>query len=131
MMTLRELTMAFQTARECIVPGGVFAFDMNMEGKYAERWEGMFTVEGADYRCHINATTDMRRKRAFFEAAIEDDIHRNRPLTIRFTQTWYPAPTIKRELKKVGFRVCGQYVLVGGSKPGSAPDRILFVCRSS
>lgn len=131
MMTLYELRRAFQTAHQCVMPGGVFAFDMNMEGKYAKRWTGMFTVEGDDYRCNIKTTTDMEQKTASFKAVIEDDIMRNQSLTVSLSQTWYSASIIENELKRGGFQVCGQHVLVSGPESDSEPDRLLFVCRSS
>lgn len=124
LLTIEDLTSAFETVRHCLSPHGLFALDMNMPAKYRNSWRGEFTVEESDSVYEIVARVDHPQRLATLEAYSKSNRHDD---PIRFLQTWYSQAEISETLRITGFGEIETFSL--SDENPSDPERMLFVCR--
>lgn len=100
-----ELARVFACVARALVPGGVFAFDLNLEAKYRETWTGDYHVVDDDQVGVFRSSADPDARRAFFDATIlyrrQEDIWTRHDLHLE--QTWYDEPVVAARLVEAGF----------------------------
>jgi SAM-dependent methyltransferase len=61
-MSMEELSLVFQNVQLCLLPGGLFLFDLNMAEGYKTRWRGSFGIVEDDHVCVVRASFDEGEK---------------------------------------------------------------------
>lgn len=61
-MSREELSLVFRNVQSCLLPGGWFLFDLNMEEGYKTRWRGSFGIVEDDHVCVVRASFDESEK---------------------------------------------------------------------
>ncbi len=80
MMSLDDLELVFRNVRRALVPGGAFAFDLNMEEGYRARWGDSFGFVGDDHACIVRASYRAEDRLATFDlTAFERQGERRHP----------------------------------------------------
>jgi SAM-dependent methyltransferase len=51
LLSIEDLKSAFLNVYKCMVPGGVFLFDLNLAHKYESSWAGSFSIVEEDAVC--------------------------------------------------------------------------------
>ena len=104
LLTIEDLRAAFLNVYRCLVPGGVFLFDLNLAHKYQNSWAGSFSIVEEDAVCAVVATRDMEEGLARFDAAVFLPVEgRWTRKDVRLLQTWYPPEDVCTTLVEVGF----------------------------
>ncbi|MDR7449595.1 MAG: hypothetical protein QN122_11445 [Armatimonadota bacterium] len=57
-MNMEELSLVFRNVQSCLLPGGLFLFDLNMAEGYKTRWRGSFGIVEDDHVCVVRASFD-------------------------------------------------------------------------
>lgn len=129
-MSLDELTTAFSNVYGVVRAGGWFAFDLNMEIGYVQRWRGSFG-EAADDHAYVARLNYDDRTRTGSIDITSFRLHGEtwQRSDVRLTQRAYKAAEVTNALRAVGFVDLATYaVLPDGYQVGSG-NRTLFVAR--
>jgi SAM-dependent methyltransferase len=102
--SLEDLTLAFRNVYECLIDGGLFLFDLNMEDAYKSFWKGSFGTVEDDY-AHIARSsydTDEKIGKLIFTIfrLLEGKWERS---DLTFLQKCYSEEEIISALESVGF----------------------------
>ncbi len=65
-----ELGAVFRSAFDCLMPGGVFLFDLNTETGYVRHWEGAQRLTFGEFEVATRSTYYRRRRLGLFRARI-------------------------------------------------------------
>ena len=131
-MSLDELTSVFRNVCSALIGGGVFAFDLNMEEGYRNRWRGSHGYVEDDHVC-VARSSHLPEERIgkteitmFFRKA--DRWERS---DVTLLQRCYSEEEIFNALQSVGF--VGSKAYNGGTDLGEElsrfPGRSFFVCK--
>jgi SAM-dependent methyltransferase len=104
LLMIEDLKAAFMNVYKCMVPGGVFLFDLNLAHKYQTSWAGSFSIVEDDAVCAVVATRDLQQRQARFDAAVfvpAEGLWTRR--NVQLLQTWYPPEDVCAALVEVGF----------------------------
>lgn len=134
LMSLKDLKAAFRNVYRCLIPGGVFLFDLNTLKAYQKEWEGYLDfVEKPDYlymnRAHYNSKTHLGHTHCTVFRRNGDSWQRS---DIRLYQKYQPISRVDSLLQKVGFIRIHKYALnrKRGYRPFRKTDsRVFFVCQ--
>lgn len=130
-MKLEELQQVFDNVNRCLVPGGIFIFDMTTEKQFT---------------AHASGWKDFKDNPEYFYLIREEFDRESKKSQVRFTifrrkargwqrsdivleQTYYPNAAIKKALQKVGFTDIQSYSVDakrGLQKPTKNSVRIFF-----
>ena len=129
LLSIEDLLAAFQNVHRCMLPGGVFLFDLNLAHKYQTSWAGSFSIIEEDAVCAVVATRDMQQQRAIFDAAvfllIEGLWTRK---NVRLVQTWYQTEDVCAALRQAGFDDVRPTDRTGNPVKDFAIDKVFFTC---
>jgi SAM-dependent methyltransferase len=104
LLKMEDLLSAFASVARCLLPGGIFLFDLNLAHKYETSWAGSMSIVEDDAVCAIVVKSDLQAKLATFDAATftkahgvwsREDVH--------LLQTWYTPEEVREALEKSGF----------------------------
>jgi SAM-dependent methyltransferase len=104
LLRIEDLKAAFVNVYKCMMPGGVFLFDLNLAHKYQTSWAGSFSIVEEDAVCAVVATTDMEQRLARFDATVFlqfEGLWTRKD--VRLLQTWYPPDDVCAALAEAGF----------------------------
>lgn len=132
-MNLGDLTIAFQNVYKCLLDGGLFLFDLNMEDAYKTFWKGSFGSAEDDYAFIARSNYDAEDKTGELYITLFRLLESKWERTdLTFLQKCYSEEEIIFALKSVGFieiniynhqrGLDGLYKQIG---------RSFFVCRKS
>jgi SAM-dependent methyltransferase len=103
--SLEELGRAFRGIGAALLSGGAFAFDLNMDEGFAQRWPGSFGVEGVDHAGVFRGSYDRTSRMARLEATLfrlEQGSWRRDDLS--FTEWCFTEDEVVRTMGEAGFR---------------------------
>jgi SAM-dependent methyltransferase len=103
--SLEELGRAFRGIGAALLSGGAFAFDLNMDEGFAQRWPGSFGVEGVDHAGVFRGSYDRTSRMARLEATLfrlEQGSWRCDDLS--FTEWCFTEDEVVRTMGEAGFR---------------------------
>lgn len=123
-----DLVKAFSSVCGNLQPGGLFAFDMNLEEAYRTRWNSSFEIDDEVWSCHVRSRRNLSKRQASLTAIIRRKADSTSETRVTLHQTWYTPRTIESSLKGAGFAGVEQYVI--GAK-AERPGRMLFVARKA
>jgi SAM-dependent methyltransferase len=104
LLTIGELQSAFENVSNCLLPGGVFLFDLNLAHKYETSWTGSMAVVDEDAVCAVVSSADMRQKIAKFDAAVFLKTQGNwTRKDVPLLQTWYTPDEVTASLRAASF----------------------------
>lgn len=134
-MTLQQLTDAFNNVHACLLPGGSFTFDLNTEHGYRTQWHGSFSIVEEDHVCAVRNSYNPVERVGQFDATIftqeGPDWQRS---DFSFNQKCYSADEVSQALSTVGFtglRVYAYDRQQGLKELGLEATRAVFTCRKS
>ncbi len=129
LMTENDLAKAFDSTARALHPGGLFAFDLNMEVKYLQTWSGEFSVIGDEEVAIVRTSVDPEAKRGMFDATLfyEQGDDRWSREEVHLMQTWYSEETVGRLLAKAGFETPTTYVKQPLPSDPTVAQNLLFV----
>ena len=112
LMSEAELAGAFRSAALALRPGGLFAFDLNMEAKYLGLWAGEFQVVGEEEVAIVRASVDPDAKRGHFDATIfyAEGEERWSRQDVHLEQTWYSEEEVRQLLAAAEFEAPSTHV---------------------
>jgi SAM-dependent methyltransferase len=103
--SLEELGAAFRGVGAALLPGGAFAFDLNMDQGFAQRWPGSFGVEGVDHAGVFRGSYDRTSRMARLEATLfRQERGSWRRDDLSFTEWCFTEDEVVRTLAEAGFR---------------------------
>lgn len=133
MMEESDLQAVFGAVAGALRPGGLFAFDLNMEAKYLRSWSGDFSVPMDNKVAVVRCSVDSDARRGIFDAILffEDEDESWDRHDVHLAQTWYDRGTVERLLAEAGFEV--PTVHVKGTLPDDpeVAQSLLFVTTRS
>jgi len=103
LLRMEDLQAALKSAFECLLPGGVLLFDLNLAHKYETSWSGSIAIVDEDAVCAGCADADISQRIAKFNAAIltkQSDSWVRRDISL--LQSWYAPEDV---LATVGARI--------------------------
>ncbi|MGG1721061.1 class I SAM-dependent methyltransferase [Bacillus wiedmannii] len=120
-LTLDELKDTFHHVYLALYDGGTFAFDMNMEKGFLEKWIASFHISAEEYVCTIDSTYDNENKKAEMNFILfQHDIDNNwKRSDFTFEEACYSNEEIISLLKSVGFKNIQLY----------GTNRAFFICQ--
>jgi SAM-dependent methyltransferase len=104
LLTLDDLRSAFRQVESCLIPGGLFVFDLNLAYKYETSWAGSMAVVDEDAVCAVVTSSDVSARLARFEAATftkVGDLWTRKDVSL--AQSWYTPEEVTSALNDVGF----------------------------
>jgi SAM-dependent methyltransferase len=110
LMTLGDLTSAFDNVHSALVEGGSFLFDLNMEEGYRARWRGSFAFVEDENVCAVRGSYDPDEKVGRFALTmfrLEEGSWRRSDLTL--LQRCYSQTQVESALAEAGFRDVSTY----------------------
>ncbi len=69
-LTIDELGAVFRSVHDCLLPGGLFLFDLNTETGYRRHWGGVYRLTSGDFDVATRSTYYRRRRLGVFRAHI-------------------------------------------------------------
>jgi len=129
LMSEADLSLAFGRVARALLPGGVFAFDLNMEIKYVTTWAGEFSLLADHEVVVVRTSADLEARRALFDATVfcDDGEGRWSRDEVRLVQTWYEKEQIIRLLRRAGFDEPETYIKQALPGEPEAAQNLLFV----
>lgn len=104
LMTRDELERTFRNVKEALMPGGIFAFDLNMEVGLIDRWKGSRSQVDDDSVFVMRFSYDARKRTARADVTLfrllEDGWERSDTVLL---QRAYPLGEVTRALATSGF----------------------------
>jgi SAM-dependent methyltransferase len=104
LLAIDDLRAAFRHVYACLVPGGVFVFDLNLAHKYETAWAGSMAIVDNDAACAVIASSDVPRRTARFDAAVFNkaaEVWTRKD--VQLVQTWYRPEEVTSALEAAGF----------------------------
>jgi SAM-dependent methyltransferase len=127
LMTLGDLCSAFRCVHRALEPGGVFAFDMNTEVKYATTWSGTHAIVEEDRVGVFRASASLPERIARMDVTLfERRAHWER-CDFGLVQTWFLREVVCSALTDTGFESVSQIALGRGADRLETADCVLFV----
>jgi SAM-dependent methyltransferase len=129
LLSIEDLKAAFLNVYKCMVPGGIFLFDLNLAHKYETSWAGSFSIVDEDAVCAVVATRDMQQRLARFDAAVfllTEGLWTRKD--VRLLQTWYPPTDVCAALVEVGFADVRLTDRKGTQLTDCSIDKAFFTC---
>ena len=110
-MTAEDLATVIHRVAISLVPGGTFAFDLNMAAKYIHTWTGEFHVMEDKEVGIVRAGVSPTDRVAYFDATLfyEEPDERWSRHDLHLEQTWYAADAVERMLTANGFESPSTY----------------------
>jgi SAM-dependent methyltransferase len=134
LLSLKDLQAAFRNVFDCLLPGGIFVFDLNTLKAYRNQWEGYLdVVEKPEYLYVNQAHYNARDRTGFTHCTIfhrEGEIWRRSD--VRLYQKFHPLDSVESLLQRLGFTRIRQYALdeKRGYHTFTEEDvRVFFACR--
>ncbi len=128
-LRIEDLRAAFLNVFKCVVPGGIFLFDLNLAHKYQTSWAGSFSIVEEDAVCAVVATRDMQQRLAIFDATVfllAEGLWTRK--NVRLLQTWYPPDDVCAALVEVGFSDVRLTDRKGSQLTDLGIDKAFFTC---
>jgi SAM-dependent methyltransferase len=129
LLTIDDLRAALLNVFKCMLPGGVFLFDLNLAHKYETSWAGTFSIVDDDCVCAVVATKDSRQRVATFAAAVflgTGNLWTRKD--VKLLQTWYAPDDVGTVLEKIGFVDVRITDRSGARLIDSFVDKAFFAC---
>jgi SAM-dependent methyltransferase len=129
LLSIEDLKSAFLNVYKCMVPGGVFLFDLNLAHKYESSWAGSFSIVEEDAVCAVVATRDTQQRLARFDAAVfllTEGLWTRKD--VRLLQTWYLPGDVCAALVEVGFADVRLTDRKGAQLTDCSIDKAFFTC---
>jgi SAM-dependent methyltransferase len=126
-MSLLELTLAFQHVYAVLRDGGLFFFDLNRGYKYATTWSGQFSIVEDDQVCVVRASYSPGDRVARFDATVFENLGGWRRADVALFQTWYAEAEVRPALESAGLG----NVEVSYSNPTNEEesDKAYYLCK--
>lgn len=127
MLEREELGSVFRCVNECLLPGGVFFFDLNMRDKYETAWSGSFISTDTDLFCAVEASYEPGMRLGHFHATTFRQGGERGTWSrsdVDLTQTWYEEQVVKSLLKAAGFSRVASRVWSGDP---ARPLKVAFI----
>jgi SAM-dependent methyltransferase len=104
-MTLEELRQVFRNVIGCLVSGGIFIFDLNMEKEFETQWRTLNrTNERPDYTYSVRGDYNKKRQLAKLHCTICRRKAKSwKCSNITLLETCYSQAKVRSALKKAGF----------------------------
>jgi len=131
-MSLRELETVFGNVHHALRPGGLFLFDLNMEGGYLACWHDSFGVVEDNLVCVVRTSYHPEERTAQFDATVfhlQDGWQRS-DVTLR--QKCHSPAEVQSALEKAGFKETQAYAFdeqKGLGELTKEAERAFFLCR--
>jgi SAM-dependent methyltransferase len=129
LLRIEDLKSAFLNVYDCMAPGGIFMFDLNLAHKYETSWAGSFSIVEEDAVCAVVTTSDMQQRLARFDATVfllAEGLWTRK--NIRLLQTWYPPDDVCAALVEVGFADVRLTDRKGTHLTDGGIDKAFFTC---
>jgi SAM-dependent methyltransferase len=131
MLTDEDLLSVFQSVYDCLLPDGLFLFDMNTAWAMSSLWNGQtYLNDTEDLSVVFESTYDDRQQRTTVKVVCFQRAGKLfRKIVEQHTEQAYPPEHIATLLTDVGLHVEAQYECFTFRKPTAATFRIMFVAR--
>jgi SAM-dependent methyltransferase len=131
-MTLPELTKAFNCVYQVLTAGGLFLFDLNTEEGYLHHWCGPTDIVDDDLACVMHADYEAQQKFAWANTTIFRRIRSNwRRTDFVLTQKCYLESEVRSALTQAGFTTIEAYEQGQNLDTIGAEGRVFYVARKS
>ncbi|MCY3810691.1 MAG: class I SAM-dependent methyltransferase [Gammaproteobacteria bacterium] len=132
MMTLEDLTRAFQNVRNVLGTNAYFAFDLNMAAAYEARWRGTFAYVEDDHVCAVRSSHDLATRTGRMDLTIFE-LARGAwtRADLSLVQRWYAEDEVLAALRAAGFSDSRSFPADEPIAEGcpALPGRMFFVAR--
>jgi SAM-dependent methyltransferase len=133
LMCESDLADAFNSVADALHPGGLPAFDLNLEVKYLKTWSGEFSVIGEHEVAFVRTSVDLESRCGIFDGTLfydESDESWSRH-DVRLTQTWYSEGLVERLLAEAGFDPPAKHVQQPMPGDPQIAQNMLFIASKS
>jgi len=128
-----ELDAVFASVRSCLLPGGIFVFDLNTHLGYLEHWGGTTLIPGDGYSVSTWSSYDPGRRIGVFRAEIRvGSGDSERAKTVELWQRHHSDRRVRAGLKSAGFQHVEAYGVEDGALLQGHLDqseRVFYLCR--
>ncbi|MGH0595752.1 class I SAM-dependent DNA methyltransferase [Bacillus pretiosus] len=120
-MKENELQQVFKNVYESLVENGIFAFDLNMEENFLNKWNATFQIEEENYTLRVTSNYDSDENLGcmHFIIAHKDIVFGNKESEYFINERFYSEDKVYSLLKLVGFKDVSTFSLSG---------RSIFIC---
>jgi len=132
-LTSSDLDAVFASVRSCLLPGGIFLFDLNTHLGYVNHWGGTTLIPGNGYTVSTWSSYDPGRRIGVFRAEIRvGSGDSERTQTVELWQKHHSDRRVRAGLKSAGFQHIETYGLEDEALFQGRLDhaeRIFYLCK--